>query len=68
MKTRARARSIVYDKVRGIYLVSVLSSPRAGKANDEVIAVMATELRVAKSLISIKSGHKSATKTIELNK
>ena len=68
VKTRSHASSVVYDKVNDLYLVSVPATPHDGKANEEVVAIMAREFGLAKSLVTIKSGLKSTVKMVNLNK
>ena len=50
----------------GSLVVWLKSKPIEGKANDRLIRVLSLYLGVPKSLISIKSGHKSRQKVIEI--
>lgn len=49
----------------GSLTVQLKSSPVDGKANQELIALLAKQFQVPKSQISIKLGHTSKTKLIE---
>lgn len=68
VKTNARAAGIEYDEVSKLYIVSVVAIPVEGKANSEVIKLLAKKFDIAKSLITIKSGQKSSLKAVTLNK
>lgn len=50
-----------------VYKVYVTAAPEDGKANEAVIKLLAKELGVAKSCLTITHGHKSREKTIEIN-
>lgn len=52
--------------VEGRIKVYVTAAPEKGKANKAVIEVLARELGVPKSVVSIKSGDRSRTKLIEV--
>lgn len=48
----------------GSYLVFLTASPIEGKANAQLIKVLADHFKVAKSLIIIKAGQKSRDKLV----
>ncbi|MAG12001.1 MAG: hypothetical protein CMI52_04325 [Parcubacteria group bacterium] len=48
------------------YMIYTHSKAQAGEANVKVIELLAKHIDIAKSLISIKSGHKSRYKIIEI--
>ena len=50
----------------GSYLVKVLSPAREGKANKELIDLLANYFRIPKSRIEIISGAKSRSKIVEI--
>jgi uncharacterized protein (TIGR00251 family) len=52
------------DKGTAILKVRVSAPPEKGKANAALIALLARELRLAKSLISIRAGETSRLKTV----
>jgi uncharacterized protein len=68
VKSRARASLVVFNKAENLYFVSVTSVPHEGEANIEVIKLLAKYFGIAKTMISIKSGGGSSTKTVTLNK
>lgn len=51
----------------GSFLVHLKSPPVDGKANEELIKLLAKEFNIAKSSIQIKSGLTSRQKRIEIN-
>jgi hypothetical protein len=50
----------------GAWVAQVKSPPVDGKANDELIALVAKHFRCQKSAVSIKRGASSRTKLIEI--
>ncbi|NJR38043.1 MAG: DUF167 domain-containing protein [Leptolyngbyaceae cyanobacterium CSU_1_4] len=50
----------------GSLIVSLKSSPVEGKANAELIKILAAEFKVAKSDVQIKSGLSSKYKRVEI--
>lgn len=50
-----------------LWIVHLKSPPVDGKANAELIKLLAKFLKVSKSSIQIKSGHTSRFKQIEIN-
>lgn len=51
---------------KGSYKVWTTNKPIKGKANEAVVEVISDELGVAKSLVCIKSGHRSRDKVLEI--
>jgi len=51
----------------GILKVHLKSIPMKGKANEELIEVLAENFKVKKNRINILKGHKSNIKEIEIN-
>ncbi|MBC7320171.1 DUF167 domain-containing protein [bacterium] len=49
-----------------IYIVSLNSPPLEGKANEELVEVLADYFNTSKSKIKIISGHKSKTKIVDI--
>ena len=48
------------------YMVYTRAKAQAGQANQKVIELLAKHMGIAKTLIRIKSGHKSRHKIIEI--
>lgn len=67
IKIRVKPNSKI-NKVKqnedGSYAVSLTATPIEGKANSQLIKVLADHLGVAKSRITIKSGQKSRDKLV----
>ncbi|MBE9210038.1 DUF167 domain-containing protein [Nostoc sp. LEGE 06077] len=57
----------VEEKADGTLTVYLKSPPVDGKANEELIKVLAEKFDVPKSYVSIKSGLSSRQKLIEIN-
>jgi len=57
----------IEESLDGSLTVRLKSPPIDGKANKELIALLATKYNVSKSQISIKSGLSSKTKLVEIN-
>ena len=49
-----------------LYVVSTRAYPRDGKANKAIVELLAEYFHVAKSRVTIKTGHTSHRKVIEL--
>lgn len=49
------------------FLVRLKSPPVDGKANKELIEILAKHFAVAKSQVNIKSGHQSQHKLVEID-
>ncbi len=61
----ASRRRIIRDDPRGL-VIALTSAPEKGKANDELVQFLATELRVARGTIAIVRGTTSRRKTIRI--
>ncbi len=66
VKPNAKRQEIV-EKPGGSLFVSLKSPPRAGKANQELIKILAKQYGVARSQVTIKSGLTSKNKWIEIS-
>ncbi len=65
----AKADRVSKDTLEGgdtQYRIYTTSTPEAGKANKAVIALLAKELGIAKSTLSIVRGHTTRTKLIKI--
>ena len=61
----ASRRRIIRSDPRGL-VIALTSAPEKGKANDELVQFLATELNVARSTIAIVRGTTSRRKTIRI--
>ena len=66
VRVQPKASSNRITVVDGRIKVYVTAAPEKGRANKAVIEVLARELGVPKSVVSIKSGERSRTKLIEV--
>jgi uncharacterized protein len=69
LQVRVKPRARVSELVRGSgdeWIAHVTSPPVDGKANAEVIALVASHFGCAKSAVSIKSGASGRTKRIRV--
>lgn len=66
VKPGARTRSF-QEQADGSWLAQLKSPPVDGKANKELIALVADHFRCAKSAVSIKSGKTSQLKLIQIS-
>jgi uncharacterized protein YggU (UPF0235/DUF167 family) len=65
IKARPNARtSSLVQQEDGTWIASLKSPPAEGKANLELIALVAAEFRCPKSAVSIKSGAAARTKRV----
>ncbi len=55
-----------YDEWRGRFRVAVRAPPERGKANEEVVEVVAAALGVPPSAVRVVRGHTSRRKTVEV--
>ena len=70
LQVRVKPRSRVSELVRdgnGDWIAHVTSPPIDGKANAEVIALVARHFGCAKSAVSIKSGASGRTKFVKVS-
>ena len=66
VKPNSRA-SLLEQKDDGTWLAQIKSPPVDGKANEELIALVAKHFGCRKSDVSIKSGGSSRTKLIQIS-
>ena len=66
VKPNARMSSLE-ERGDGTWLARVKASPVDGKANDEVIALVARRFGVRRTQVSIRSGATARTKLIEVD-
>jgi uncharacterized protein len=68
LKVKPNARhSRLTEQADGTWLAEVNAQPIDGKANEAVIALVATHFGVAKSRVNIKSGAASRLKRVDIN-
>ncbi len=60
------SRSAIVGFSSGVWQVAVNSPPEDGKANQEVLRVLAKALGVAPSMVEIQQGQKSRNKTVSI--
>jgi uncharacterized protein len=65
VKPNSRA-SLLEQKEDGTWLAQIKSPPVDGKANEELLALVAKHFKCRKSDVSIKSGGSSRTKLIQI--
>ena len=65
VKPRARVSLLTPDKGGG-WLAQLKSPPVEGRANDELVALVARHFGCRKSAVSIKSGASSRTKLVQI--
>jgi len=65
VKSNARASSLTQE-ADGTWTARVKAPPVDGKANEELIRLVAAHFRCAKSAVTIKSGAVGRTKRIEV--
>jgi len=67
VKVKPNARvSLLEEQADGTWLAQIKSPPVEGKANDELIALVAKQFGCRKSEVSIKSGASSRTKLVRI--
>ena len=54
------------DETKGVLLIKVTAPAEGGKANAAVIALLAKELGISKSAITVRAGHTSRYKLLSL--
>jgi uncharacterized protein (TIGR00251 family) len=67
VKPNSRASALKQNE-DGTWLAQIKSPPVDGKANEELIALVAKHFRCRKSEVSIKSGAASRTKLLQIEK
>ncbi len=65
VKPNSKQQSMVKNE-EGTYIIHLKSPPIDGKANQELIKILAKQFNIPKSQVSIKSGLSSKNKLIEL--
>jgi len=65
VKPRSRLSSLEQTET-GIWLAQLKAAPIDGKANDELISLVASRFRCHKSAISIKSGSSGRMKLVQI--
>ena len=65
VKPRARV-SVLTPEAGGVWLAQLKSPPVDGKANEELVALVARHFGCAKSAVSIKSGASGRTKLVRI--
>ena len=65
VKPRSRFSSLEQTET-GIWLAQLKAAPIDGKANDELISLVATQFRCRKSAISIKRGASGRMKLVQI--
>ncbi len=66
VKVMPRARCNSVEKVGETYIVRTTAVPESGKANAQVIALLAKHFRVGKSCVEIVRGHTSRSKVVHI--
>jgi uncharacterized protein len=67
VKAKPRARSSVLEETSpGVWQAQLKSAPVDGKANEELIALVAERFGCPKSAVSIKSGASSRVKRVRI--
>jgi len=67
VKVKPNARFSMLEQTQdGSWVAQIKAAPVDGKANDELIALVARQFRCPKSAVSIKSGASGRTKRIRI--
>ncbi len=67
VKVKPRARvSVLTPNDDGVWLAQLKSPPVDGKANEELVALVARRFGCSKSAVSIKSGASARTKLVKI--
>jgi uncharacterized protein len=67
VKVKPRARvSLLTPEEGGVWLAQLKSPPVDGKANEELVALVARHFGCRKSAVSIKSGASGRTKLVQI--
>lgn len=67
VKPKARSSTLVYDEEQQIWLAQLKAPPVDGKANAELISLVAKHFGCAKSKIRIKSGANGRHKWVQID-
>lgn len=66
VKPGAKKRSVVIDDVRGVIVVRTTAVPERGKANKDVVDILAEHFNVPKSNIALLRGGTSKRKLFKI--
>lgn len=64
VQVKPNSKKEVVERTETGYLIRVNAPPAEGQANERVIELLAKHLRIPKSQIEIKSGHKAKNKVL----
>jgi uncharacterized protein (TIGR00251 family) len=64
---RSAKSEVVGELADGTLKVKVAAAPEKGRANAELVAVLAAHFGVARSAVTIVSGHGSAVKLVRID-
>lgn len=65
VKPKSKQQNIEQNS-EGVWIINLKSAPIDGKANQELISVIAEKFKVKKSQVTIKSGLSNQNKIIEI--
>ena len=65
---RARAAEVSDVMTNGVLKVKVLAAPEKGRANDEVLALLAAFLQVPQRSLELLTGHATSQKRVRVSK
>jgi uncharacterized protein (TIGR00251 family) len=67
VKVKPRARQSAFTQVAdGTYIAEIRAAPVDGRANAELVALVARHFGCPKAAVTIKSGHASRTKLVKI--
>lgn len=66
VQVKAGVKESKISEKDGLFFIYLKSQPHEGKANAELIRLLASHFRVSQGRISIKSGHTSRRKMVEI--
>jgi uncharacterized protein (TIGR00251 family) len=64
---RSAQNQVIGEMPDGTLKVRIAAAPERGKANDELIALLARHFQVARSAVTIISGHSTGLKLISID-
>jgi uncharacterized protein (TIGR00251 family) len=67
VKVKPNARTSTLEQAEGIWLAKLKAPPVDGKANEELVALIARHFGCRKSAVSIKSGAGARIKLLQIN-
>ena len=65
-KPSSKVRTITYDEIKKIFVIRTPKAPEDGKANKDVVDMLAEHFSVPKSAILILRGHSGKRKIIKI--